>query len=82
MPHWYHRLRNDRLDEAQTVDLSFMYRLCPYYRGTGSCGGGCWEEPVCRTSQPARGWPRPALTIDRIAERLGVPARARLKGHP
>lgn len=31
---------------------------CPYYRGVGTCWGGCREEPRCFTDEPLYGWPR------------------------
>lgn len=32
---------------------------CPYFRGEGTCKGGCWTEPSCITDMPGPfGWPR------------------------
>lgn len=35
---------------------------CPYFQGTGTCGGGSscefYGEPRCITEQPLRGWRR------------------------
>lgn len=48
--------REEDVQHAQT-----MY-ACPYYRGTGSCGGdaSCASpnvmEPMCHTMAPAGGW--------------------------
>lgn len=33
------------------------YSGCDYFRGVGICTNGCWEEPHCRTGEPAEGWP-------------------------
>lgn len=31
---------------------------CPWFRGTGTCSKGCWQEPSCQTDSPLYGWPR------------------------
>ena len=35
---------------------------CPYFKGTGHCNRGCWQEPSCQTDyDPRYPWPPPAL---------------------
>lgn len=34
---------------------------CSYYRADGICSFGCWEEPICHTSEPEDGWLREAF---------------------
>lgn len=29
---------------------------CPYYKGTGSCASGCYQEPACQVNAPTEGW--------------------------
>lgn len=41
------------LPAVGTLDLA----RCPYYRGEGTCMGGCHTEPACITERPAAGWP-------------------------
>lgn len=54
---------------AEDGDLSD----CPYFRGSGICSYGCWEEPGCQTDMPLRGWPLEAPWIwTRAAQRIGT----------
>lgn len=45
---------------------------CPYYRGTGTCGYGCRDEPSCYTDTPINGWPseRPKFWLLRARDKL------------
>jgi hypothetical protein len=57
------------VQEDEQADEWFVDRgLCPYFRGEGTCMGGCVSEPSCITDRPADGWPseRPAAAISVI----------------
>lgn len=39
-----------------TPEEAIAMVTCSYYMGIGPCSGGCYEEPVCQTNAPTRGW--------------------------
>lgn len=49
---------------------------CPYFTGTGTCRGGCSDEPSCITDKPYGGWPSQRNLVGRIRWVLGWGERA------
>lgn len=48
--------REDRLSNRDDKAEARTMLACPYYRGTGTCGSGCYDEPRCQADEPSAGW--------------------------
>jgi hypothetical protein len=50
---------NEALDAAlHSAGVALTALQCDYLRQRGDrrCIGGCWQEPMCATDEPAEGW--------------------------
>ncbi|QGJ95013.1 hypothetical protein SEA_REDWATTLEHOG_152 [Gordonia phage RedWattleHog] len=68
-------LRNLNADDGERY-AAYRALTCDYYNGWGGCGGGCYEEPSCRTDEPLGGWEWPTPyglhVLEEVAERAKV----------